>query len=228
MKALKAPVQHHRHVGAELHPVGLGKRLVDRDALRDTRLRRAASTHVQPRQRLVSGMRQRHHPRRNRQHGRWPIQNHIANDAGLDRGNAGNLPELRHHRKRRAFQRNEDLREARACIEAIAPGAQGIVGRYRSDKYGHARRYHQGNRDHLAAHGRDIPQQLAIEQGHQRTSSGVSRRGLRSSPTMRPPPRRRTRSAMPAIAALWVMITVVVPSCSLTRAIAASTTLPVS
>ena len=103
MKALKAPVQHHRHIGAELHPVGLGKRLVDGDVLRGTRLRRAAPTHMQPRQWLVSGMRQRHHARRNRQRRRWPIQDYVPDDAGFDRGDPGNLPELRHHRKRRAL-----------------------------------------------------------------------------------------------------------------------------
>ena len=228
MKALKAPVQHHRQFAAECHRVGLGKRLVDRGVLRDARLRRAASTHMQSRQRLIAGMRQRHHARRNRQRRRWPIQDYVPDDAGLDRGDPGNLPELRHHRKRRALQRDEHLREAGACVEAITPCTQGAIGRYRSDKDGHAGRDHQRNRDHLAAHGPDIPQQLAIEQAHQRTSFGVSLCGLRSSPTMRPPPRRRTRSAMPAMAALWVMMTVVVPSSSLARAMAASTTFPVS
>ena len=124
----------------------------------------------------------------------------------------GNLIELGHDRERRPFERDETCGNRALGVEAVAPGSQRIIGRYRGDEYRDAGGDHQRNRHDLPAHGEDIPQKFAIQQAHQRTSSGESRRALRSSPTMRPPPSRSTRSAMPAIAALWVMITVVVPS----------------
>ena len=228
VKTLHASIKHDAHRGSGRHPIRLRKGFVDGGAMRIARLRRRTATQVQTRKRLVARMGERYHPGGYRQDCGRPINDDVAHDARLDRGDAGNFVEARHDGQRGTLERDENLREARIRIEAIAPGLQRIVCRNRGDEYRDTRRHHQRNREHLSPHGGNITQEFAIEQAHQRTSSGESRRALCCSSTMRPPPSRSTRSAMPAIAALWVMTTVVVPSCSLTRAIAASTTLPVS
>ena len=228
IEALQPAVEDDADAAARRHVVGVGEGFVDRGAMAIVRSGRRASPQVQARERLIAGMAERNHARRNRQLGRGPVDDDVANDARFDGCDSGNRRQPRDDRQRRALQGYEDLRETRAVIKTVAAGLQRIECRYRRDEDGHARRHHQRDADHLTAQGRDVAPQFAVEQAHQRSSSGESRRALRSSPTMRPPPRRRTRSAIPAIAALCVMMTVVVPSRSLTRAIAASTTLPVS
>ena len=79
---------------------------------------------------------------------------------------------------------------------------------------------------------RTVAQQLAVERGiviaHHDSSCGASFLCVRSSTAAtRPSASRMTRSAMAAIAALWVITTVVVPSSALMRASASSTTTPV-
>ena len=58
-------------------------------------------------------------------------------------------------------------------------------------------------------------------------SRASARVWLRTTPATLPSDSRTTRSAMPAMAALWVMTTVAVPSSRFTVSIASSTTTPV-
>ncbi|MGY4307577.1 hypothetical protein ACVIJ6_004820 [Bradyrhizobium sp. USDA 4369] len=225
---LQPAVEQHADLVARLDAIGIRKGLVDRGAARVARRGRRAAAQMQPRQRLVTGAAERDEARRHRLRRGGRVDDDLAHDPRLSRQNAGDGVEAGDQRQRRALQGDEDLRKPRLCIELLAASAQRLIGGDRADEHGDTRRNQQGDGDHLPAHGADIAPELAVEQAHHVTSSAESRRGLRVSPTMRPPPSRSTRSAMPAIAALWVMMMVVVPSRSLARAIAANTTLPVS
>src|SRR5690606_6508670 len=123
-------------------------------------------------------------------------------------------------------------------VETIARGDERIDRAQARDEAADPARHHQRDGERLAPHAREVAQQLAIQrqrqpcQGeeavHQESSDGVSRVVLRSIPWIRPSPSRMMRSAMRAIAALWVMTTTVVPSSRLIRSITSSTSLPVS
>src|SRR5690606_33922443 len=138
----------------------------------------------------------------------------------------------------RPLHRGEHVGEALLGVEAVARGDQGVHRAEAGDEAADAAGDDQGDRERLAPHARQVAQQLAIERqrnpcqaeeaDHHESSEGDSLVGLRSIPWMRPSPRRMTRSAMRAIAALWVMTTTVVPSSRLIRSITSSTSLPVS
>src|SRR5678816_2456860 len=72
----------------------------------------------------------------------------------------------------------------------------------------------QGHRDRLAFHAGQVPPKLAIQvrDHHQCKLLTGTRCALVSILCTRPSEKRITRSAMPAMTALWVMITVRVPS----------------
>ena len=80
--------------------------------------------------------------------------------------------------------------------------------------------HHQRDRHRLAAHVPQVAPQLAVEGAHgggyQRNSAAAWRTALRSMRATCPSPKYTTRSAIPAITALWVITTVVVPSSRLT------------
>src|SRR5690606_37165603 len=126
------------------------------------------------------------------------------------------------------YYRNEDMRKAALVVVTRGGCRQGIVGGNRGHEHGHAGGDDERDGDDLPAHGAEIAQQLAVEQAHQLSSSGERRRAFFSSPTICPSRRRSTRSAMPAMASLWVMTMAVVPSSVFARAIAPSTSFPVS
>ena len=126
------------------------------------------------------------------------------------------------------FSGHKDLRKSRIPIESLATGAQRLISRDRAYKDGNSRRDQQRDGNNLAP--------MALR----------SRRSFRSSRLTTAPHQTidgahcvlRQRCARhragargrpcPAIAALWVIMIVVVPSRSFARTMAASTTLPVS
>src|SRR5690606_34105637 len=137
-----------------------------------------------------------------------------------------------------ALDRREYIGEPLLGIESIAGDDQRIDRAQAGDEAADAAGHHQRDGERLAPHAREVAQQLAVERQrhpcegkqavHQESSDGVSRVALRSMPRIRPSPSRMMRSAMRAIAALWVMTTTVVPSSRLIRSITSSTSLPVS
>src|SRR5688572_26041419 len=83
------------------------------------------------------------------------------------------------------------------------------------DVHRHAGADDECNCECLAGHAPDVAQQLPVESAdHHDSSRGVILRPPRlSTLATRPSASRITRSAIPAIAALWVITMVVVPSC---------------
>ncbi len=228
VESFHLPVEQDADVVSGVHSVDFRERFVNRCSSRRARLGRRATAQMKPGEPFVARTAERHHPRRHRLGCCRPIDDDLTNDAGLNRGNAGNCFQLRDDRQRCPLETHEDLREPRSRVEALHGRIERFVSGDRPNEDGDAGCDQQRDRQHLAPHRADVTQQFSIEQAHQCTSSAESRCALRSSPTIRPPPSRSTRSAMPAIAALCVMMIVVVPRRSLARAIAASTTLPVS
>ncbi len=227
-EGLDPAIEDDAQVRARRDRIRLRESLVDQRAADIARRGPGATPQMQPIERLVAAVHQRDHARRHRQRRGRQVDDEITHDPRLDRDHARNLGEPRHDRERRPLDRHEHVGKPGLLVEPAEGRLERIVGRHRRDEHGNAGGDQQRDGDDLRAHGGEIAHELAIEQAHQLNSSGDSRRALRSIATMRPPPSRSTRSAMPAIAALWVMITIVVPSSLFTRAIAASTSLPVS
>src|SRR3990172_8834451 len=140
------------------------------------------------------------------------VERHVKLDGGFRIRHTGKLGNSAFDRLGRALQFGEDIGEARRIVVILARPPQRIVGGKRTDKTGDTGRHYQCDSDGLALHLPKVAHQLSIEHLHQRNSSGVSLRVLRSTRVMRPSARCMTRSAMPAMAALCVITTAVVPS----------------
>ena len=156
------------------------------------------------------------------------IHRHDLRDRCFHMRCAGNGFELALQRQRCPLERGKHVSKARLGVVQVTRPGQGVVGREAGDKSRHPAGHHQCDGDGLTPHQAQIAQQFAVEGLHQDSSLGLSLWALVSTRWMRPPPRDRMRSAMPAMAALWVMTMVVVPSSRLMRSMTSSTSLPVT
>ena len=157
------------------------------------------------------------------------VEGDVEDDARLHRGDAGDARQPRRQRVRSALEVHEDVGEAVVGVVRRLRDQQRRVGRAGADENRHAAGDDQGDGDHLAAQVPEVAAQLAVEGAHhQVSSSGRARRSFTCTSTMRPLRRRTTRWPIAAMAALWVMTAVVVPTSRLTRSMTSSTSLPVS
>jgi len=157
------------------------------------------------------------------------IQRRIEHHASFDRIDAGNVPYPLQQRDRSAAQIAKYIGKPVLRIVVGLCGQQRFIRAAHRDEGGDTAHRHQRNRHSLAAHAPQVAHQLAVEraQAYHAMSSGDRRAALRSIRVICPLPIYTTRSAMPAIAALWVMMTMVVPSSRFTRCSTCSTILPV-
>ena len=157
-----------------------------------------------------------------------PYDPYRLGDAGFHHTDPVDLADAFHERNRCTFQAGKEIRETLVAIVGAHSVDQREVVRHRHHEHGNAGRNQQRNAQDLRSHGPQIAHHLDVEHVHHVTSSALICLGLTSSRAMRPPLRRRIRVAIPAIAELCVMTTVVVPSSALTLAMAARTSRPVS
>src|SRR6185437_5258514 len=204
------------------------KSLIDEPLERGARLDHPASANVQPIQ-ARSGARRDSHQVRNERLGnvrkkQLTVGHHIGLRVDHPRYGGHSLQEG----TRSAFHVDKYVREPKVRIESGARLLQRMVRAQTSHESAGGRRHNQGNGRHLTFHARKVAAQLSMQHAHQESSEGRTRAELRSTRSMRPSARYSTRWAMRPITTLCVITTVVVPSSAFTRAIASSTSRPVS
>ena len=213
---------------ARNEPVPHGEALADDHLVVPAVLGPAAGAQVQAVQQRQTAIGQRDHPPHRRRGGAGHVERHVVHDPQLDGGQAGDRLDAWRERERRALDAGEHVGEVRLDVERLLRAPQRVVGGERGDQRRDPARDDQRDRHRLRLHLREVAHELAVDRFHQAISAAVSRCALTSTPAMRPSASRNTRSAMPAIAALCVITTAVVPSSRLMRAITSSTTLPVA
>ena len=172
-------------------------------------------------------VRQRYHMRGKRLSAAMHGHGHILSHARFDQADARYRRDRGGNRQRDTLGTGKDRGKVCLVIEHGLGGEQRLVCRHCRHKHGDPAGHDQGNGYDLAAHPAKIARELAIQHAHQLISSADSRLAFATTRAMVPSARCTTRSAIPAIAALWVMTTAVVPSSRLIRAMAARTTTPV-
>ncbi len=120
--------------------------------------------------------RQRYHARRYRLGDAGHVDEDLADDAGLDGGDAGDVTEAAGERERRALQRHEHVGEALLFVE-LRPGLrqrhQVALPQHRhGDPCGH----HTGNRRRLALQPEEVAEELVGQRSHGLTIAARARR----------------------------------------------------
>ncbi len=129
----------------------------------------------------------------------------------------------------------EEIREALLLVVGgLGPGEIALHAAQR-DEEGDARRHDQYNGEKGTAQVPDVAKELAVERSHRPPRdpsplelSGRWRTGLEMISTILPLRNRTTRSAIPPIAALWVITATVVPISRWTFSRTSRTSFPVS
>ncbi len=155
------------------------------------------------------------------------IEDHAGGDARLHGTDAIDLPEALCDRLRRALEQREDVGEAIGLVVRALRREQRLVRAAHGDVRGHRGGDDERDRECLSAHVPQIAQELPVQHHHD-SSSGEILCAFDRTSTIVPLPIRITRSAIPAIAALWVMTAVVVPRSRLMSCRTLSTSFPVS
>ena len=163
------------------------------------------------------------------------VEQREARDARLDRAHARDLGDAAHEAFGRALQRREDVGEGSSARRRRPPsGAAPRSCRATSPAPRRPRRSparsratcprsRQRSRSSLRSSARSGRSGSPDELPRRRAASACAR-----SSTMRPSPKRITRSAISAMPALWVISAVAVPSSRFTASMASSTSTPVA
>ena len=156
------------------------------------------------------------------------FQQRLTDHTSLNDGNAGDGADTIRKGLGCALERRKHLGEMRAIVVGVPRAEHRIERAPHRDDRGDSTCDDGRNGRNLSLEANHVPQELSIERFHQLNSSGETRRSFGLSSEIRPLVMRITRSAMAAMAALWVITAVVVPSSRLTRSMAFKTSLPVS
>src|SRR3990172_5473843 len=208
--------------------MGLGKCLADNHLIILSRLNSPPLSEVKSVQQRLSVIRYRNQLGCNRLIKTLDIQLYICGNTGLYLIHTRYLMDAMLKAFRGALQGCKDIGKIIIQIKPRARKVEGVHSTNEHDKGGYPAHNNQDDGKGLAFHLPEIAQEFFIKGLHQCISLGGFFTAFRVISEICPLLRCTTRSAMPAMSALCVIIAVVVPSSRFTLSNASSTTTPVA